>query len=502
MKKRPNKRSRANARHGSASHARADIGPSVFNPGEPVHIWTQQDSFFIQKFDTAADGSITAAGHDNSANWANTDVVRFHSDGSLDAVLGKGLTYGATAYAVHAFADRSVEAVFNGAPWTGSEIPPPPRLSIFRWDPANAAATADTTIRSGGHNAAYIQGDGRVVAAAQPWAGAASTLGRYFPNGNRDLSFIVGQGVAGTVDAVVAAADGGVYVGGDFSAIDNYPQPKLAKLHATNVNATAPALVNVSARAFVDGGDRVLIAGFVTDGSKSVILRAVGPTLAQYGISDPLLDPQFTAYDANQAIIGYNDDWGENPGDTTALQIGFTLPQGSKDAALQISVAPGIHTMVVNGVGGASGVGLAEVYQDPAATNSRLINLSARAYVAIGEQVLIAGFIVHGGGTGHFLIRGLGPTLAKFGVSAPLARPLLTVYDGQHHVIATNADWTTAPDPALLSLVAAEVGAIPLQNYLRDSAVLLELPDGTYSATISGADGGTGVATAELYVVP
>ncbi len=265
----------------------------------------------------------------------------------------------------------------------------------------------------------------------------------------------------------------------------------------------APVLVNLSTRAFVEGGDRTLIVGFVVDRYKNLTVRAVGPTLTRFGVAAPLADPQLAVYDATGKLLSENDNWNDAPGAPSTLQTGFTLPERSKDAAYPANASgAGAYTMHVTSVDGARGVALGEIYEDPSSQWGRLINLSTRAFVGTGESVAIPGFALRGPGKVRLLVRGVGPGLNAFGVSGVLANPTLTVFDEQARVLATNDDWSVAADASEVTTVSARVGAFALPAGSRDAALLIELPAGNYTAQVSGVGGTSGVTLVEVYEVP
>jgi hypothetical protein len=157
---------------------------------------------------------------------------------------------------------------------------------------------------------------------------------------------------AGAYTAAVTAATGG-------------PGIALLEVYAAGADGTA-ALSSLSTRAQVGTGDATLTAGFVITGpvSKTVLVRAVGPTLAAYGVAAPLADPKLDVFRGSTWIAG-NDDWGKGSGATAATFVAcsaFALPAGSKDAALLLTLPPGLYSAQCSGVGGTTGVALIEVY--------------------------------------------------------------------------------------------------------------------------------------------
>jgi hypothetical protein len=261
-------------------------------------------------------------------------------------------------------------------------------------------------------------------------------------------------------------------------------------------------LVNISTRAQIGGSAGTPIAGFVISGTaaKTVLVRAVGPTLTSYGVSGALPDPSLSLVSGGVTVAS-NDDWLAS--DTTIFnQVGaFALLSGSKDAALVTTLAPGVYSAPV-GDGGGSGVTLLEVYDaDTTTTGSTLANASTRAFVGTGDSVLIPGFVISGTGTVQLLIRAVGPTLANYGVTGTLADPTITLYQGST-VLATNDNWSTSSNATALAAAAAQVGAFALPSGSKDAALLVTLGAGSYSAVVSGVGNTTGTALVELYVVP
>lgn len=136
---------------------------------------------------------------------------------------------------------------------------------------------------------------------------------------------------------------------------------------AGTFTAATPRLVNVSVLKHLGSG---LTAGFALGGlaSKTVLIRAVGPTLADapFSVGGAVVDPQLALFSGSTQIDG-NDNWGG----TTPLAAGFAqvgafpLPRGSRDAAILATLRPGSYTVQVSGVGGSTGVALVEIYEVP-----------------------------------------------------------------------------------------------------------------------------------------
>jgi hypothetical protein len=270
------------------------------------------------------------------------------------------------------------------------------------------------------------------------------------------------------------------------------------------VIAPAARLINLSARTSAGTGSNTLIAGFViSGGSESILVRGIGPTLGNFSVSGFLPDPQLAIFNGPTNIQS-DTTWGGTAGLASVFsQVGaFSLSPSSADSALLSTLTPGAYTAQVSGISGDSGVALAEIYDadpDPLASPSRLINLSARSNVGTGANILIAGFVIGGSGTETVLIRADGPTLSTFGVTGVLANPVLTLFDSNGNSIATNSAWGGT---SALANAFSLVGAFPLPAGSNDSALLVTLQPGAYTAQVTGSGQSTGVALVEIYEVP
>lgn len=270
-------------------------------------------------------------------------------------------------------------------------------------------------------------------------------------------------------------------------------------------------LVNLSVRSRAGTGGQTLIVGFViggagTSGSMPVLIRATGPALQAFGVDGVLADPILTVYQGG-TVVGLNDNWGANAAQVSATgaAVGaFRLTDSaSADAALTATYSSNGYSAQVSGNGGSSGIALAEVYDATpsgsyTATMPRLTNVSARTQVGTGSDVLIVGFVVSGTSAEKVLIRGIGRGLEKFGVSGVLADPQLKLLASDGSLVATNAGWGGDSN---LAAVFTQVGAFALDATSGDSALVATLQPGSYTAQISGKDGSTGVALAEVYEV-
>jgi hypothetical protein len=270
----------------------------------------------------------------------------------------------------------------------------------------------------------------------------------------------------------------------------------------------AARLVNLSSRAYVGTGSGIEIAGFVISGqsSEQILIRAIGPTLASFGVSGTLPQPVLSLFDHSGNLIASNTGWSTNSNSAQIASVSasagaFPLVVGSADSVLLVTLAPGQYTAQVSGMGGAEGNALAEVYLVGAGA-SRAVNLSTRAYVGTGASVLIAGFSISGTGTEQLLIRGIGPALASYGVAATLAQPQIAVYNSAGVIIASNTGWGTSGYADGVEAISTQIGAFALPSGSADCAVLADLPAGNYTVGVSGINSGTGNGLVELYELP
>ena len=257
-------------------------------------------------------------------------------------------------------------------------------------------------------------------------------------------------------------------------------------------------LANLSIRTNAGSAAQTVIVGFaVAGGSKNLLIRGAGPMLGRFGVGNFVADPKLAIYDGDTVIVS-NDNWG---GSTelrdAASRVGAQpFDDNSKDAAVLTVLQSKPYTVQLSG---GSGIVLGEIYDaDTGATSSRLSNVSARAQVGTGDNILIAGVAVAGNAPVHVLIRGIGPKLADYQVSGVLADPQLKVYSGDT-VIADNDNWGGSAE---LKAAFDLTGAFKLADNSKDAALLIDLAPGVYTVQVSGVGGTTGIALAEIYEMP
>lgn len=308
--------------------------------------------------------------------------------------------------------------------------------------------------------------------------------------------------------ASASPADAGSYAATVVNANGRVTSP--AATLAVVTSANPGRLVNLSIRATAGAGDQTLtvgtaITGAAGGGGQPLLLRGIGPSLADFGVDGLLPNPTLTLL-SGDIITAKADDWnGDAKVATLAGQVGaFSLPlAGSLDAVLyDRAVAPGTYTVQVKDSAGAEGVALAELYDARPGTalapeDPRLVNVSARALAGTGDDTLIAGFAIGGDTARTVLIRGVGPGLASFGVAGWLSDPRISLYSGSTPIEA-NDDWNGSP---VLASTFARAGAFPLDPASRDSALLVTLAPGSYTVHVNGGGAGTGVALVEVYAI-
>ena len=280
-------------------------------------------------------------------------------------------------------------------------------------------------------------------------------------------------------------------------------------LRAAWTQVSTAKLSNLSVRAKTGGEFGTLILGFATStASKEVLIRGMGPTIANFGVQDPIADPRLDMV-LNSAVINEVDDWIDEPNvsdiRTRSAALGAFAPTSGFEAILLRSVEPNPYTVLVTDVLGDTGEVLIEAYDaDSPDAAGRLTNLSTRTQVGGSAGILTAGFVIAGTGDLTLLIRGVGPTLADYGVSDVMGDPTLRVISSATGAdVGFNDDWGFASSGStLLRTTASAVGAFALREDSADAALLITLPPGVYTVQMDAYDNmspGTGLV--EIYEV-
>lgn len=459
--------------------------------GSPESPGTADGTGAAARFNLPSGVAVDAAGNVYVADFGNHSVRKITANGVVTTLAGTPGTSGA-----------------NNGTGIAARFTNPSGIAV---DSTGRIYVAD----QGSHTLRAITGNGVVtmVAGAAGIAGATNGLGSA-------TRFIYPTDIA--VDRA-----GNVYVAESFSqtirkgTLETVATPPSGTPPPLNQppGETAPPpsvadfsrISNLAIRSRAGAAEKTLIVGFQiggagTSGSKPILLRAVGPTLGQFGVTGSLADPSLELYNG-ATKIDENNDWGGNLQIASiGAQVGaFALASStSKDAALfRPNFNAGSSSVWITGSSGDSGVALAELYDATPTSNftgttPRLTNVSARTQVGLSNDMLFAGFTISGTAFKTVLIRAIGPTLGVFGVSGTLANPRLDLFNGTTKIFE-NDDWG---GDATMTSAFSSVGAFPLPTTSRDAALLVTLAPGGYTVQVSGVGNTVGVALVEIYDVP
>lgn len=492
---------------------------SIGNVSSSVALSADGSTFYYADYEGKLQARFTATGEQR---WAFPlgDEVR----ASSPAVDGNGVIYigcyDGRLYAVNP--DGTANRVYDTGDWIrSSPVISGTRLyvgsndqKVYAFDlPAGASSGTWSQYRANARHTGRAENEVFAIA-TQPKSqtvvlgtgltltASASGAGPFTYQWHKDGSPVAGAtGASYTVGAATEAT------AGTYTVVITGPLGSLTSSGAViTVEPPRPGrLVNVSVRTNAGSGANTLIVGFVVRGSgvKPLLVRGVGPTLTSYNVTGALAAPELRVnLLTTKETVASNFGWADSPTLSATFDrvYAFPLLPGSKDTALVADLPPEQYTAQITGANGSTGIALAEVYDlDPLTGTpaASLVNVSARANVGTGGDVLIAGFVVSGNVKKKLLIRGVGPTLADYSVTGALADPKLEIYAGQT-LQTSNDDWGGSP---AMAAAFDQVYAFPLPATSRDAALLVELPPGEYTAQVSGVNATTGVALIEVYVV-
>ena len=264
-------------------------------------------------------------------------------------------------------------------------------------------------------------------------------------------------------------------------------------------------LSNISTRGFVGtrDDDALMIVSFIIEGtgSKTRMVRALGPVLSTFGVSNVLANPYLEIKNQQtQELIVSNDNWKDASSAAAVTASGKSDGINDFEAAVQYTLSPGQYSAIVSGADGGTGNALVEVYDEDSLSSSstiKLSNISTRGFVGTRDDdaLMIVSFIIEGTGSKTLTVRALGPVLSTFGVSNILANPYLEIKNQQtQELILSNDNWKDASSSGAVTASGKSDGINDLE-----AAVQYTLSSGQYSAIVSGADGGTGNALVEVY---
>lgn len=274
-------------------------------------------------------------------------------------------------------------------------------------------------------------------------------------------------------------------VSGSFASVTSNAQvdfgPNGMTVQVSGPNPPAPKALNIATRMKVETGDNVLIAGFIITGSqpKKVIIRGIGPSLPFGGVlADPTLNLD------NGAVT--NDNWRTNQEQEI---IDTTIPPSNNlESAIVATLAPGPHTAILAGAGGATGIGVVEVYDLESGSPVQLANISSRGFVQSGDNVMIGGFIIGGTYPTRVIIRAIGPSLPFPGV---LQDPTLELVDSNGSRIS-NDNWRATQEAEIIATTVPP-------THDKEAAIFATLVPGPYTAIVRGKDDTVGIAVVEAY---
>ena len=381
-----------------------------------------------------------------------------------------------------------INAVMAG-PDAGPEPEPEPEPMGPTVAPGIVHQPVDQTVQAGDRAEFIVAGSGEGL--AYQW--------------RKDGQNLNGQNRARLILTAASANDAGSY----SAVVSNALGSITSEVATLTLSSQADGrLINLSSRSFSGAGLDQLVPSFVANGPMTLLVRAVGPTLEDFGVTGVLADPQFTLTGDGGAVVAMNDNWGDGAtADVTEIREvagtvgGFALREGGADAALLYRYDGGPRTAPVTGADGATGGTLVEVYAVPDETRSgRLANLAARGLVRSGES-LVAGFVLGGDRARTLLIRGAGPALVEFIGSAALTDPQITIAQNGGEFVS-NDDWSSdVAIGAQIATIATTAGAFAFGQGSADAALLITLSPGAYTVQVTGKAGASGIVLAEIYDV-
>jgi uncharacterized delta-60 repeat protein len=414
------------------------------------------------------DGRIVVAGRFTSFNgFTHNGICRLNANGSVDQTFGLG--NGINNPAALALALQRDGRIIVGGQF--SQIDLTQRFNLARLNTNGSVDLSFDPLNgpSGDVNAIVIQPDGAIIIGGTfiGYNGfARGGIARVLANGGLDPSFDSGVGTGGNVFALALQHNGQIVLGGRFAQYAGINRTFIARVFSNGsldlgFNPTPDDWVQSLA---VEPDDRILVGGFFT--AINGVGRSRIARLNTTGSVDTTFDPGLGCL-------------GSLTNDATQL----------RSIALQLFgrvLAGGVFTSYDNSLR----FNIVRLFDGSASFQ----NLSARAHVFTGEQILIGGFIIGGTENKMVLIRGLGPSLAGLGVPGPLANPTLSLFDHTATVIAANDNWKSTQQAQIEA-----TGLAPSNDF--EAAILATLSPGAYTAFLQGKGATTGIGLAEIYDV-
>jgi FG-GAP repeat len=456
--------------------------------------WTQQA--FLKASNAGSQDAFGRA----VAISGNTAVIGARSEASAATGVNGNQSDNSASYAGAAYV-----FVRNGTTWTQQAYLKASNTDAQDQFGASVAISGDTVIIGADQEGSAATGiNGNQSDDSLPFAGAAYVFLRsgttwiqqaYLKASNTGPD-LYGRSVAISGDTAVvgALAEESAAKGVNGNQSDNSASLAGAAYVFAGLPATAP-VQNISTRTDVLTGTKVLIGGFIISGTGNaqLLVRGLGPTLTDVGVTGAMTDPTLDLRDGNQNQIATNDNWKSTQ--QAAIQATGKAPPHDSESAILQTLMPGNYTAILAGKNNTTGVGLVEVYDQSGTNPAQLSNISSRGFVGTGGNVMIGGFITSVA-ENRVVIRALGPTLTQFGVTGALGNPVLGLFDANGNTIASNDDWQQSPQASeIQSSGKAPPNAV-------EPAILSTRPLGNTTAIVSGKNGTTGVALVEVYRLP
>lgn len=317
---------------------------------------------------------------------------------------------------------------------------------------------------------------------------------------SNEVSFNTGSATSTTTTSLPSSTPAGTTASSSSSSSSSPAGQTTTPATSSTSSTTSSYLTNLSTRVHVGTNNNVEIVGFTITGTerKTVIVRALGPTLRQFGVAGVLADPMLEIHDRSGNVIASNDGWQSSQAAifATGGRYHAFQPANALEPAIAITLPGGTYSVVVHGKNNSQGIALAEIYDLAPANASKLSNISTRALVGTGDNVLVGGVTVKGSSALQVVIRALGPSLARYGITNSLANPAMSLYNGDGTLVRSTDNWTDN---------SAQANQLMTSGYApgdqREPAMMTLLAGGTYTAVVKGQNNTTGVALFDAYTL-